>query len=113
MSDPSTNIRKQNDQFRRNPMNSGLSGKVVITQGISTLSDIDQTRIYNLVRTFDEFSEDNDPHGEHDFGAFDYQGQKIFWKIDYYNIDYTMGSENPADPTVTRRVLTIMFAHEY
>jgi hypothetical protein len=31
--------------------------------------------------------EDNDPHGEHDFGAFEHEGQRIFWKIDYYAPD--------------------------
>ena len=52
----------------------------------------------------------NDPYGEHDFGSFDYKGQKIFWKIDYYDLNYEYMSENPADPTITNRVLTIMLA---
>ncbi len=62
---------------------------------------------------FDSFTEDNDPHGEHDFGAFEHAGQRIFWKIDYYAPDMEHGSENPADPQQTVRVLTIMLAREY
>ena len=62
---------------------------------------------------FDSFTEDNDPHGERDFGAFEHEGQRIFWKIDYYDRALTYGSENPADPQQTVRVLTIMLASEY
>jgi hypothetical protein len=61
----------------------------------------------------DSFTEDNDPHGEHDFGAFEHEGARIFWKIDYYAPDMEHGSENPADPKQTVRVLTIMLASEY
>ena len=66
----------------------------------------------------DSFTEDNDQHGEHDFGAFEHEGERIFWKIAYYDRatfgtgrDYA--SENPADPKQTVRVLTIMLASEY
>jgi hypothetical protein len=56
---------------------------------------------------------DNGPYDEHDFGAFDHASEKIFWKIDYYDADLTHGSENPADPIITTRVLTVMLAEEY
>ncbi len=62
---------------------------------------------------FDSFTEDNDPHGKHDFGAFEHEGKRVFWKIDYYAPDMEHGSENPADPKQTVRVLTIMLASEY
>ena len=56
----------------------------------------------------------NDPYNEHDFGAFSQEGVgKIFWKIDYYDAAMKYGSEDPADPTKTTRVLTIMLASEY
>jgi hypothetical protein len=83
------------------------------TQGISALPQRDQSAIREKVELFDSFTEDNDPHGEHDFGAFEHAGGKIFWKIDYYAPDMERGSENPADPKQTVRVLTIMLASEY
>ena len=61
----------------------------------------------------DAFCEDNDPYGEHDFGAFEVEGEKLFWKIDYYDKALEHGSEDPADPTRTTRVLTVMLASEY
>ena len=55
----------------------------------------------------------HDPEGEHDFGAFEHGGARFFWKIDYYTPDMEHGSEDPADPSQTLRVLTIMLAEEY
>ncbi len=55
----------------------------------------------------------NDPYGEHDFGAIDHNGQKIYWKIDYYDPDLKYGSKDPSGPVQTARVLTIMLANEY
>lgn len=90
-----------------------FGGKILMTQGISALPPEDKDAILYKVRTFDTFTEDNDPYGEHDFGSFDHKGQKIFWKIDYYAPDMKHGSENPADSSQTVRVLTIMLASEY
>ncbi|MCC6716323.1 MAG: DUF3768 domain-containing protein [Acetobacteraceae bacterium] len=91
----------------------GVAGKLVQTQGISALPPADQSAIRQKVETFSDFSEDNDSYGERDFGAFEHNGQRVFWKIDYYAPDLMHGSENPADPKQTVRVLTIMLAHEY
>ena len=91
----------------------GIAGKLFQTEGISALPAADQSAIREKVETFKDFSEDNDPHGERDFGAFEHNGQRIFWKIDYYARDLMHGSENPADPKQTVRVLTIMLADEY
>ena len=55
----------------------------------------------------------NDPHEEHDFGAFDADGQRVFFKIDYFDESLTYHSPDPADPSVTKRVITIMLAEEY
>lgn len=89
-----------------------LSGcRVVITQGIAALDDLDS--IIERVRAFADFDERNDPHGEHDFGAFDYVGNTVFWKFDYFDLDLLMHSPDPSDPTVTCRVLTVMLAEEY
>jgi hypothetical protein len=91
----------------------GLAGRVYQTCGIGALSPADQSAIREKVENFDAFGPDNDPYGERDFGAFDHNGQKIFWKIDYYDTTLTKGSEDPSDPKQTVRVLTIMLASEY
>jgi hypothetical protein len=102
-------IAEQNDAFRR----SFAGGQVFVTRGISALPQDAQTAITDRVRSFEEFEEANDPWGEHDFGSFEYSGQTIFWKIDYYDTKLKWGSPDPADPSVTRRVLTILLAEEY
>jgi len=108
-------IAELNDLCRKAP---GIAGKCFITQGISALPDADRSAICEKVETFDTFNADNDPYGEHDFGAFEHDGKKIFWKIDYYDrasfgTGRDMGSEDPSDPSQTLRVLTIMLASEY
>jgi hypothetical protein len=65
------------------------------------------------VQNFADFNADNDPYGEHDFGSFEVAGETFFWKIDYYDSPCEFGSEDPADPEKTTRVITIMFAAEY
>ncbi len=91
----------------------GVAGKLVQTHGINLLSPEEQSAIREKVENFSDFPEENDPYGERDFGAFDHNGKKVFWKIDYYAPDLIHGSENPADPAQTVRVLTIMLASEY
>ena len=87
--------------------------RVVLSEGLMTLEDHDLEEVVTKVRRFDTFTSDNDPYGEHDFGSFNHAGQTLFWKIDYYDRTLTAGSENPADPQVTTRVLTVMLASEY
>jgi Protein of unknown function (DUF3768) len=78
----------------------------------TTVSTAERIRALNDV-AFDVFTDDNDPHGEHDFGAVDEGGVRCFWKIDCYDRATEFGSPDPADPAVTTRVLTIMRADEY
>ena len=91
----------------------GIACRLVQTQGICALPLEEQSAIREKVELFDDFSPDNDPYGERDFGAFDYAGERIFWKIDYYDGTIRHGSEDPSDPAQTVRVLTIMLASEY
>jgi hypothetical protein len=91
----------------------GIAGRLVQTSGICALPQEDQSAIREKVESFDTFTPDNDPHGERDFGAFEHNGERIFWKIDYYDTTLTYGSEDPSDPKQTVRVLTIMLASEY
>ncbi len=65
------------------------------------------------VRSFDQFTKDNDPYGEHDCALFTLNGTRVMWKIDYYDSTLAYGSEDPADPEVTHRVLTVLLASEY
>lgn len=102
-------IRSLNDAFRRNPM----AGRVVITAGVGGLPQEEKLSLLTEVVGFNAFDGGNDPFNEHDFGAVDQDGVSYFWKIDYYDPDYDMGSADPADPHVTRRVLTVMRADEY
>ena len=103
------NIATQNDNFRRN-----LSqGTLVLTQGIRSNAPEDIKEIITKVRTFDTFDENNDPYNEHDFGAFDYKGKRIFWKIDNYDREFLYLSPDVSNPKLTNKVLTVMYAEEY
>jgi Protein of unknown function (DUF3768) len=102
-------IRELNDALRR----SFAGGRVMMTAGVDALPDTAKAAVLGKVRAFDAFDGDNDPHGEHDFGSFEVAGETYFFKLDYYSPDLQGGSENPADPTKTMRVLTIMRADEY
>ena len=107
MPDATTRIAALNDRARQTFM----EYRVIITAGVQALENVDA--ILRQVQLFDAFTPNNDPYGEHDFGAIRYQGQTIFWKIDYYDLDLYMHSPDPSNETVTGRVLTIMLAEEY
>ena len=96
-------IAQMNDVFRR----SGLG--VTLTRGAAGLPDVNG--LMRGVREFSDFSEDNDPYGEHDMGKLMWFGQKGFWKIDYYNQGLSC-YEDPFSPTC-RRVMSVMLAEEY
>jgi len=102
-------IRRLNDAFRTTL----TGGRVLITTGVQQLPASVQQDAIGRVRTFNAFTEDNDPYGEHDFGRFEESGNAFFWKIDYYDQSLRYGSEDPADPERTTRVLTLMLTSEY
>ncbi|TCS50360.1 uncharacterized protein DUF3768 [Primorskyibacter sedentarius] len=111
-------IAKQNDQFRKTwGADFTIPGKIVVTQSVACLSAGAQVQIMRAVQAFDTFTEDNDPYGDHSFGAFEIEcaGEtvKLFWKIDLFDTDFKYGSDAPADTSETRRVLTILQRHEY
>ena len=103
-------IARLNDLAR---MAMGVTSTLNETEGVRALPIEVQSRIREKVQTFNQFEPGNDPYGERDFGAFEHDGQGIFWKIDYYSPDLETGSETPEDPRQTKRVLTIMLAEEY
>ena len=104
-------IRDLNDAMR----NTGISsGRWMMTAGVQALGPEFILLATRAVQTFSAFTDDNDPYGEHDFGSFIHPfGGKVFWKIDYYDHTLTCGSEDPTNPDITTRVLTIMLACEY
>lgn len=102
-------IAHLNDHLRK----TGSGGLTFVTQPIGVRGHNYIERVLTAVAAFDDFTEDNDPHGEHDFGAVVVDGERLFWKIDYYEPTLRMASLDPANSSVTVRVLTIMFADEY
>lgn len=108
--DPSTRstTARLNDCFRRHP-----GADWMITAGVQAKGQLFALAAMSAVTAFETFTPDNDPYGEHDFGAFDLGSERLFWKIDYYSLDLRSGSPDPADRAVTRRILTIMQASEY
>lgn len=107
---PRMRVRELNDIFRREGRG---SGSVVVTAGVQERGEDFIRSAVCAVRSFDQFSDDNDPWGEHDFGAVEIGDEKVFWKIDYYDPTLTTGSDNPANEAATHRVLTLMLASEY
>ena len=101
-------IRDLNDAFRTTQ-----GGLCFFTAGVSDMGISFSTAALAAVRGFGDFSADNNPHGEHDFGSFQIGEERLFWKIDYYDLSLEFGSKDPADPAQTKRVLTIMLAEEY
>ena len=102
-------IRALNDELRQHL----LAGTAVITPGVAALGQEAVERIVKTIAVYDDFCHANDPHEEHDFGVFDVDGHTIMFKIDYYNQNMSMHSPDPADASVTQRVITIMLAEEY
>lgn len=103
-------IAALNDRFRT----TFAGGRVYLTDGVDALSPETKTGIIAKVKAFTDFTDGNDPYGEHDFGAVEFSGEKVFWKIDYYDArDPDLGAEDPTDPSTTERALTIMLAEEY
>ena len=105
----SERIRVLNDNFR----STCVGGRMLMTAGVNALPLDTKARVLLAVQSFGKFTDDNDPHREHDFGSFEIDGETYFFKIDYYALDMAGGSEDPADPEKTVRMLTIMRADEY
>jgi hypothetical protein len=109
MTNQAHQIRALNDDLRKYL----IGGGAVITPGVAALGQEAVERIVKTISVFDDFCHANDPYEEHDFGSFEADGKTIFFKIDYFDRTLTYHSPDPADPTVTERVITIMLADEY
>jgi hypothetical protein len=102
-------VARLNDRFRR----SFLGGKIVISIGVHALPDTVKAAALLRVATYRGFTEENDPHGEHNFGRFRLYAEQFCWKIDYFDPQFEHASEDPSDPKKTGRVLTLMLSREY
>jgi hypothetical protein len=98
--------RALNDALRQN----FREGTAVMTIGVAALGAEAVARIVRTIAVYDDFCRANDPYEEHDFGSFEVDGQRIFFKIDLYE-EPGVKSAN-GEPVVTR-ALTIMLAEEY
>ena len=87
--------------------------RVVLSQGLMSLEEHDLQEVISLVRSFTDFTKDNDPYGEHDFGMVEHRDSKYFWKFDYYDQNVEFGSPDPSDTSQTTRVLTVFLSEEY
>ena len=102
-------IRMLNDILRQ----TFIGGIIKVNPSIEALGKEALQSIVSDIRRFSEFNEDNDPWHEHDFGIVCWKNERIFWKIDYFDKDLLYGSEDPANPNITTRVLTIYLAGEH
>jgi Protein of unknown function (DUF3768) len=104
-------IRALNDQLRQGKL--GPNDRFVATSGVVANGEAFATEALQKVFRFTAFGPENDPKGEHDFGIVQVGGQSVYFKIDYYSPDLRGGSEDPAEPLRTARVLTVLLASEY
>ena len=102
-------IARLNDALRQR----GEGGGILLTRGVQTLDGFCPLELMAALAGYDGFDPDNDPHGERDFGDLELFGADLLWKIDYYDPDCRYGSDDPADPKLTVRILTVMLAEEY
>ena len=89
-------IRALNDELRQQGPCPGGDAAWVFTRGISERAPDEIESVIKKVVDFSAFDADN--------------GERFFWKIDYYNRALTGGSPDPTDRSVTCRVLTVMLA---
>ena len=106
-------IAERNDEFRKSVINSPRSttGKCVLTQGIAAQDPVTLAHILHAVKIFSDFTPQNNPYCENDFGKVTLTGVDIFFKIDYYS-DESM-QYGTDDPLTSYQVMTIMLASEY
>jgi Protein of unknown function (DUF3768) len=115
-------IAELNDELRKGNSPSSHN-KIVVTAALHAQIEegcnameaaLRQHRLQQHITSYD-FTQSigDDPYGERDIGWFDFFGARVMFKIDYYDLDLEYGSEDPSNPEITRRVLTIMLAEDY
>ncbi|MDE2442074.1 MAG: DUF3768 domain-containing protein [Betaproteobacteria bacterium] len=102
-------IAHLNDQLRK----TGEGGTIMITQNLRRVTGFDAQVLARALATYEGFDADNDPHGEHDFGDLMLWGYDLLFKVDYFDKASEFGSDDPANPDLTHRVLTVMLAFDW
>lgn len=105
-------IAQQNDAFRKR-LPEGGAGMFVQTTAIDNMGPIFVAACLAQIVTYDDFTEDNDPHGTREMGFMEVMGKTVWFKIDLYDENYQYGTPAPTDLSKTRRVLTILFPSDY
>jgi hypothetical protein len=126
MDDKTDHTRRLNDLARVSP--DSVNATWIITRGLAqhlagdeapgdpTVAHSAPERVAALraaLGSYSEWDPGNDPYHEHDFGAFELFGERLFFKIGYYHPDHDTHAPDPASIETCRRVLTIMLAEEY
>jgi hypothetical protein len=111
-------ITQHNDMFRTSfGKCKDLKGQIVQTQGVAALGPVATMIIAEKIMRYDNFTEDNDPYGEHEFGSVIIHDNgvpiTVWWKIDLYDANYERGAEDPEDTARTARVMTISLPSEH
>ena len=111
-------IAQHNDRFRNTwAADFTISGQIVMTQAVAALCPAWMVRMMQAIQHFDDFTEDNDPYGDHSFGAVEItigdDTKTIWFKIDLYDLNLEYGAEDPTDLDQTKRVMTILFPSDY
>ena len=112
-------IRELNDSLRKFVLPWALQrlqppngDKIVATVGVQALAADTKLKAICAIEAFDAFNEDCDPYNEHQMGIVQADGHDVMFWHDYYDRDFEYGSPDPADPEVTRRVMTILRPEE-
>lgn len=113
-----TIIADQNDRFRKAAFGIAVpgdipTGQTLMTAGVSGQPDAFRTALFEAIVTYDDFNADCDPHGWHEMGVMEIDGQTVWFKMDLYDENYEYGSSDPTELRFTRRVLTILLPSEY
>ena len=111
-------IAEHNDRFRNTwGADFTIPGQIVMTRAVAALSPAWMVRLMQAIQQFSDFNEDNDPYGDHSFGAVEItvggETKTIWFKIDLYEENLEYGAEDPPDLEQTKRVMTILFPSDY
>ena len=85
----------------------------MITSGVEGQGVAFVVEALRKIAAFDDFTDDCDPGRWHTMGSVEVGPLTLWFKTDLYDTTYRFGSDALADPARTRRVLTVLFPHEY